>query len=82
MYSEGQSLDKNNCNKRERENKKPICQKIIKPEIKHNNSYSSFNNKNKIELLINNIFTSDKNKKSTIPVTFKKSSLLKNQVIL
>ena len=74
MYSEGQSLDKNNCNKRERENKKPIYQKIIKPEIKHNNSYSSFNNKNKIELLINNIFTSDKNKKSTIPVTFKKSS--------
>ena len=74
IYSEGQSLDKNNCNKRERENKKPIYQKIIKPEIKHNNSYSSFNNKNKIELLINNIFTSDKNKKSTIPVTFKKSS--------
>ena len=56
MYSEGQSLDKNNCNKRERENKKPIYQKIIKPEIKHNNSYSSFNNKNKIELMINILY--------------------------
>ena len=73
MYSEEQSLDKNNSNKREIENKKQN-QKIIKPEIKHNNSYSSFNNKNKIELMINNIFSSEKNKKSTIPVTFKKSS--------
>ena len=74
MYSGEQSLDKNNSNKRYGENKKQIYQKLIKPEIKHNNSYSSFNNKNKMELMINNIFISEKNKKSTIPVTFKKSS--------
>ena len=48
--------------------------KLIKGgEIRHNYSYSSFNNKNKIESLIKNIIEPEKSK-ITIPVNYKKSS--------
>jgi len=40
----------------------------------HNYSYSSFNNKNKIDSLIRSLIESDKPKKNTIPVDIKKTS--------
>ena len=43
-------------------------------EIRHNYSYSSFNNKNRIEFLIKNLIEPEKTKKSTIPVNYKKTS--------
>ena len=43
-------------------------------EIRHNYSYSSFNNKNKIESLIKNLIEPDKSKKKTIPINYRKSS--------
>ena len=73
ISSEEQSLDKNYSNKKGNENN-ISGKKEDKPEIIHNYSFSSFNNKNKIGILINNIFESEKNKKTTIPMTFKKSS--------
>ena len=73
ISSEKQSIDKNYHNKKGNENN-ALNPKEAKPEIKHNYSYSSFNNKNKIENMLNNIFESEKNKKSIIPMTFKKSS--------
>ena len=74
ISSEEQSLDKKSFNKKEKEKNNIIYKKINKPEIKHNYSYSSFNNKNKIEYMINNILEPNKNKKTQIPMTFKKSS--------
>ena len=40
----------------------------------HNYSYSSFNNKNKIDSLIKSLIESDKPKKNTIPIDVKKNS--------
>ena len=40
----------------------------------HNYSYSSFNNKNKIDSLIRSLIESDKPKKNTIPIDIKKTS--------
>ena len=68
-----QSLESKYSNKKRSESNN-IYKKLTKPEIKHNYSYSSFNNKNKIEYMINNIFEPDKNKKTSIPMSFKKSS--------
>ena len=46
--------------------------KIIKAaEIRHNYSYSSFNNKNKIESLIKNLIEPEKPIKNTIPINYK-----------
>ena len=73
ISSEEQSLDKNYPEKKGINND-ILYKKIAKPDIKHNYSYSSFNNKNKIENMIKNIFDPEKNKKTTIPMTFKKSS--------
>ena len=73
ISSEEQSLD-NNYPAKKGINNDVLYKKITKPEIKHNYSYSSFNNKNKIENMIKNIFDQEKNKKTTIPMTFKKSS--------
>ena len=73
ISSEEQSLD-NKLNTKKVSVHNIIYNKINKPEIKHNNSYSSFNNKKKIEYMINNIFECDKIKKTQIPMTFIKSS--------
>ena len=73
ISSEEQSLDNKHINKKGSLNN-IVYNKINKPQIKYNNSYSSFNNKKKIEYMINNIFEPDKNKKTQIPMTFKKSS--------
>ena len=73
ISSEEQSLDNKYSNKKDNEIES-INKKIIKHEIKYNNSYSSFNNKRKIESMINKIFDSEKNKKVQIPMKFKKSS--------
>ena len=76
ISSEEQSLDKNRSNNKilEKNDSFNSNKKIAQPKIKHNFSYSSFNNKNKIETLIKNIFEPEKQKKTTIPLTFKKSS--------
>ena len=73
ISSEEQSLEKKYSNKKENENNN-IYSKANQREIRHNYSYSSFNNKNKIEYMINNIFKSEKNKKTPIPMIIKKSS--------
>ena len=73
ISSEETTLEKKYSNKKINENNNAHA-KINQHEIMHNYSYSSFNNKNKIECMINNVFKSEKNKKTSIPMIFKKSS--------
>ena len=47
---------------------------IINGEIRHNYSYSSFNNRNRIESLIKNLNEPEKHQKNTIPNNYKKSN--------
>ena len=66
--SEEHSLEKNNI--LFNTNKKVT--KVL--PMTHNYSYSSFNNKNKIDSLIRSLIESDKPKKNTIPIDIKKTS--------
>ena len=60
------------------ENKKKLFNTNIKVSkvlpMTHNYSYSSFNNRNKIDSLIRSLIESDKPKKNTIPIDIKKTS--------
>ena len=60
------------------ENKKILFNTNIKVSkvlpMTHNYSYSSFNNRNKIDSLIRSLIESDKPKKNTIPIDIKKTS--------
>ena len=73
-YYKKNALIKNNTNK-EKKIFSNINKKMNKGgEIRHNYSYSSFNNKNKIESLIKNLIEPEKSLKNTIPFNIKKSS--------
>ena len=73
-YYKKNTLIKKNTNK-EKKVFLNTTKKINKgAEIRHNYSYSSFNNKNKIESLIKNLIEPEKTLKNTIPINSKKSS--------